>query len=95
MPPFNKNLIINGLISPFYQFSKNVPFHNQGSIIRAGGVRKYAAEAIVCLIAFMRTWSPMSFSFMSRLYESLAGPELNSTESEGKKNSKAMLSLCN
>lgn len=58
MPPFNKNLIINGLISPFYQFSKNVPFHNQGSIIRAGGVRKYAAEAIVCLIAFMRTLCP-------------------------------------
>ena len=95
MPPFNKNLILNGLISPFYQFSKNLPFHNQGSIILAGGVRKYAAEAIVCLVAFMRTWSPMPFSFMSRLYEFLAWPELNSTENEGKKNSKAMLNLCN
>ena len=95
MPPFNKNLILNGLISPFYQFSKNLPFHNQGSIILAGGVRKYAAEAIVCLVAFMRTWSPMPFSFMSRLYEFLAWPELNSTENEGKKNSKAMLNFCN
>ena len=95
MPPFNKNLILNGLISPFYQFSKNLPFHNQGSIILAGGVRKYAAEAIVCLVAFMRTWSPMPFSFMSRLYEFLVWPELNSTENEGKKNSKAMLNFCN
>ena len=95
MLPFNKNLILNGLISPFYQFSKNLPFHNQGSIILAGGVRKYAAEAIVCLVAFMRTCSPMPFSFMSRLYEFLAWPELNSTENEGKKNSKAMLNFCN